>query len=99
MEYSTQEEELLEAIESGNVKSVPFDNEKIKKMAKKTRQYNQEKKQISINLKRSDLEIIKQRADTIGISYQNIIQALIYNYTTNKISINIWDLGMKSNTK
>jgi len=89
MKYSTQEEELLEAIESGNVESVPFDNEKIKKMAKKTRQYNQEKKQISINLKKSDLDIIKQRADTIGISYQNIIQALVYNYTTNKISINI----------
>ncbi len=89
MEYSKEELELLEAIENGNVKSVPFDNDEIKKIAKKTRQYNQEKKQISINLKRSDLEIIKQRADTIGISYQNIIQALIHNYTTNKITINI----------
>ena len=89
MNYSNEELELLDEIESGKMKSAPFDNEKIKQMAKETRQYNQEKKQISINLKRSDLDMIKQRADNIGISYQNIIQALIHNYTTNKISINI----------
>jgi len=27
--------------------------------------------------------------NNIGISYQNIIQALIHNYTTNKINLNI----------
>ena len=89
MDYSNEELELLNDIESGNIKSVAFDNDNIKQMAKETRQYNQEKKQISINLKRSDLDMIKQKADAIGISYQNIIQALIHNYTTNKISINI----------
>ena len=89
MNYSNEELELLHEIENGNIKSVPFDNMEIKQMAKATRQYNQEKKQISINLKKADLDVIKQRADTIGISYQNIIQALIHNYTTNKISINI----------
>ena len=89
MNYINEELELLNNIESGNIKSVPFDNDKIKQMARETRQYNQEKKQISINLKRSDLDMIKQKADAIGISYQNIIQALIHNYTTNKISINI----------
>jgi predicted DNA binding CopG/RHH family protein len=89
MEYSTEELELLDVIESGNIQSVPFDNDNIKQMAKETRKYNQEKKQISINLKRSDLDMIKQRADNIGISYQNIIQALVHNYTTNKISLNI----------
>ena len=89
MDYSAEELELLDVIESGNIKSVPFDNDKIKLMAKETRQYNQEKKQISINLKRADLDMVKQRADSIGISYQNIIQALVHNYTTNKISLNI----------
>jgi len=89
MNYSNEELELLNEIENGNMKSVPFDNMEIKQMAKATRKYNQEKKQISINLKKADLDVIKQRADTIGISYQNIIQALIHNYTTNKISINI----------
>ena len=87
MEYTTEELELLDAIESDNVERVPFDNEEIKLIAKKTIQ--NQKKQISINLKKSDLDIIKQRAKDIGISYQNIIQVLVHNYTTNKISLNI----------
>jgi predicted DNA binding CopG/RHH family protein len=87
MEYTTEELELLDAIESDNVERVPFDNEEIKSIAKKTIQ--NQKKQISINLKKSDLDIIKQRAKDIGISYQNIIQVLVHNYTTNKISLNI----------
>jgi len=89
MDYSAEELELLDAIESGNVQSELFNNDEIKLMAKETRQYNQEKKQISINLKRADLDMVKQRADKIGISYQNIIQALVHNYTINKISLNI----------
>ena len=52
MNYSTKELELLDTIENENIESVPFDNDKIKQMAKETRQYNQEKKQISINLKK-----------------------------------------------
>jgi predicted DNA binding CopG/RHH family protein len=89
MDYSAEELELLDAIEGGNIQSVPFNNNEIKLIAKETRQYNQEKKQISINLKRADLDMVKQRADNIGISYQNIIQALVHNYTTNKISLTI----------
>ena len=89
MIYENDELELLEAIENEKVESVFFDNAQIKDMAKKTLKYNQEKKQISINIKKADLDYIKQRANDIGISYQNIIQALIHNYSTQKISLNI----------
>jgi len=89
MLYSSDELEILDAIENENIQSVAFDNDSIKQMAKETRQYNQEKKQISINLKKSDLDMVKQKAVNIGISYQNIIQALVHNYATNKISLNI----------
>ena len=89
MIYNNDELELLNILENNDIQKVPFDNDKIKSMAQQTQSYNQEKKQISINLKRSDLDYIKQRANDIGISYQNIIQALIHNYTTQKISLNI----------
>ena len=89
MSYLAEELEILEAIENGNVKSESFDNNEIKQIATKTRLKMQEKKQISINLKKIDLDIIKKRADAIGISYQNIIQALVHNYATNKITLNI----------
>jgi len=89
MNYTNEEQELLDAIETGEPMRVPFDNEAIKTMADETLSYLNEKKQISINLKRSDLDFIKQRAKDIGISYQNIIQALVHNYSTNKLELKL----------
>jgi predicted DNA binding CopG/RHH family protein len=57
--------------------------------AKKTLEQLHQKKQISINMKKSDLEYIKQRANDIGISYQNIIQALVHNYATGKLKLQL----------
>ena len=53
MNYLKEELELLDIIESGNVKSVPFNNDKIKQMAKKTKQFNkkQQIKQASLKTK------------------------------------------------
>jgi len=89
MYYSNEELKILEAIENGNIEKEPFDNDEIKQIAKETKLKMYEKKQISINLKKIDLEIIKKKADAIGISYQNIIQALVHNYATNKITLEI----------
>ena len=89
MKYDSEELEILDAIESGDIEKSDFDNDKIVEMASETLKYINEKKQISINIKRSDLEYIKQRAKDIGISYQNIIQALIHNYSTNKLKLEI----------
>ena len=89
MKYSNEELELLDSIEKEEPQSVPFDNEALKVMAGDTLDYLNEKKQISINLKRSDLDFIKQRASDIGISYQSIIQSLVHNYSTNKLELKI----------
>ena len=89
MRYDNKELEILEAIENENIESIPFDNETIKQHASKTLKYLSQKKQISINMKQSDLDFLKQRASDIGISYQNIIQALVHNYTTGKLELKI----------
>lgn len=89
MKYDTDEKELLNAMEKGNVEKVPFDNEHIKKMANDSLDYLNQKKQITINMKQSDLDFVKQRAKDIGISYQNIIQALIHNYAHGKVELKI----------
>ena len=81
--------EILDAIENQNVEKVSFDNELIKSDAGDSLNYLQQKKQISINMKQADLNFIKQRANDIGISYQNIIQALVNNYTTGKVQLTI----------
>lgn len=89
MKYSSEELELLEMIENDEMKSVAFDNDAIKAMAGDTLDYLKQKKQISINIKQSDLDFIKQRANDIGISYQNIIQALVHNYATGKLKLRV----------
>ncbi len=89
MKYTDDEIEILEAIENNKVESKAFDNKIIKAEATKTVKFLKEKKQISINMKNSDLEFIKQRANDIGISYQNIIQALVHNYATGKLKLTI----------
>ena len=89
MKYTEEELELLDVIEENQPKTERFDNEAIKTMAGDTLEYLNEKKQISINLKRSDLDFIKQRAKDIGISYQSIIQSLVHNYSTNKLELKL----------
>ena len=89
MKYTDEELELLDAIEKNQPKTERFDNEAIKAMAGETLEYLNEKKQISINLKRSDLDFIKQRAKDIGISYQSIIQSLVHNYSNNKLELKL----------
>ncbi len=89
MNYTQDEIELLEAIENDNIERVPYDNEALKQEASRTLEYLNEKKQISINLKRADLDYVKQRAKDIGISYQNIIQALVHNYRTHKLELKL----------
>lgn len=89
MKYSEEELALLDAIEAQEPERVAFDNEALKAMAKETLDYLNEKKQISINLKRADLDFIKQRANDIGIPYQSIIQSLVHNYRTNKLELKL----------
>jgi len=47
------------------------------------------KQQISIKLNSLDISIIKAKAQRTGIPYQNIIGALIHNYATGKIKLEI----------
>lgn len=89
MKYDAEEKELLDALEKGDIEHVAFNNENIKKMASDTLDYMNQKKQITINMKQSDLDFVKQRAKDIGISYQNIIQALIHNYAHGKVELKI----------
>ncbi len=89
MKYDNEELELLQVIEDGGAEQIDFDNKAIKAMASDTLEYLKQKRQISINIKQSDLDFIEQRAADIGISYQNIIQALIHNYSTGKLKLQV----------
>jgi predicted DNA binding CopG/RHH family protein len=89
MQYDSEELEILEAIENNKITKESFDNDLIKQNAAATLEYINSKKQISINLKQVDLDIVKQKANDLGISYQNIIQALVHNYATSRLELRI----------
>jgi len=49
----------------------------------------QKKKAISIRLAENDLYELRKRALENSIPYQNLIQILVHQYTTNKINLHI----------
>ena len=82
----TQEEnEIIEYIETNNPQSVPDIKNEISRYTNMAKEYTAKKKAISIRLPESDIYLLKQRALATGLSYQNIIQSLIHQYTHNQI--------------
>jgi predicted DNA binding CopG/RHH family protein len=83
----TQEENnIIDYIESGKAKSIEnLENEK-QRFQKMAASYGAKKKAVNIRLPESDIYLLKQKALENGLSYQNIIQTLIHQYTHGKIN-------------
>jgi len=81
------EKEILESVENGEWKS----KDNIDKRLKELQGYlsNQKKKAISIRIPENDLYELKKRALENAIPYQNLIQILIHQYTTDKIKVTV----------
>ena len=82
---SKEETEIIDYVESGKAKSVPNLKEEMLRYKSMAKDHISKKKAISIRLPESDLYLLKQKALTAGISYQNIIQSLVHQYTHDKI--------------
>jgi predicted DNA binding CopG/RHH family protein len=50
---------------------------------------NEKKKAISIRLSENDLYELKRKSLENGVPYQNIIQILVHQYTSNKIHLDM----------
>lgn len=50
---------------------------------------NEKKKAISIRLSENDLYELKRKSLENGVPYQNIIQILVHQYTSNKIHLDV----------
>ena len=80
-----EEQETITYIESGEVKSIDNVQEEIARYTQMAKEHTNKKKAISIRLSESDLYLLKKKAMETGISYQNIIQSLIHQYTHDRI--------------
>jgi predicted DNA binding CopG/RHH family protein len=82
-----EEQEIIDYIENNQVQSIPNVKDEILKYTQIAKEHNNKKKSINIKLLESDLYLLKQNSLKTGISYQDIIQKLVHQYTTNKIKL------------
>ena len=85
IKLTPEEKEIVDYIESGEAKSVPNVKEEIARFTQMAKEQTNKKKAISIRLSESDLYLLKKKALATGLSYQNIIQSLVHQYTHDKI--------------
>lgn len=86
-----EELELLRRLDADEFVDKPLSKQEIesyKNDAKYTKSLK-EKKQTTIRFSVSDLAVIKSKSKELGIGYQNLIQALVHNYATGKIKLDI----------
>jgi predicted DNA binding CopG/RHH family protein len=81
------EKDILESVENDEWTS----KDNLPKRAEELKGYlsNQKKKAISIRISENDLYLLKKKALESGLPYQNVIQMLIHQYTTDKIKVSV----------
>ena len=86
-----EEESLLNEIESSEWSDVGVDESYLSQMSENAKYTKslQEKRQTTIRFSVTDLAIIKSKAKEMGIGYQNLIQALVHNYATGKVKLEL----------
>ena len=79
--------DILKSVESGEWESkgdITARTEELQSIIK-----HQKKKAISIRISENDLYELKKKSLESAIPYQNLIQMLVHQFTTNKISLSI----------
>lgn len=82
---TNEENEIIEYIESAASQSITNAKDEIARYTKIAKEQTSKKRALSIRLPEADIYLLKQKALSSGISYQNIIQSLIHQYTHDKI--------------
>ncbi|MEA3227570.1 MAG: hypothetical protein U9P38_00695 [Campylobacterota bacterium] len=89
--FDNEELELLKSLEADEWDDKPLTDDemtKYKESAKYTKSLT-EKRKTTIRFSVNDLAIIKAKAKDLGMGYQNLIQALVHNYASGKLKLEI----------
>ena len=91
LQLDAEEIELLEAFESGKLKSVPNVEEEIKKAREAARASIAMRKDKNLNIRLSVhvLDRIKQKAAKSGMPYQTLIGTILHKYADGQIEIKL----------
>lgn len=81
------EQEILQSVENGEWKSKNNIDGRLLELQSYIKK--QKKKAISLRVSENDIYELKKKALENSIPYQNLIQILIHQFTTNKIHLNM----------
>ncbi len=86
-----EEQDLINAIENGELKPLPKkEQNEIKKTLKDSLEFKYQKSQpISLRLRKPVLAELKDRAAAGGVNYQTILSALAEQYVNRKIKLEL----------
>lgn len=85
---TTAEQEIIDYVES-NPASVENIANEIKRYQRIAQMHITKKKAVQIKLLESDIEIIKAKSLSQGLSYQALISALVHQYAHGKIKLQV----------
>ena len=81
----TEEQELLDSLESDEWKSVPNLENEIKLHQEIARNSLRKDKRINIRLSANDLEALKTQAVELGLPYQTLASSILHQYASGRL--------------
>ena len=82
-----EEQAILDSVEAGEWQSKDQINKRVAELQAYLKQ--EKKKAVSVRLSENDLYELKRKSLENGIPYQNVIQILVHQYTSNKIHLEL----------
>jgi len=83
-----EEQELLGYFESHEPQSVPNVEDEIRRFSEYAKHSAKKNKNINLRLTQLDWQLLKRKADEMGIPYQTLATSLIHRFVTGKITLN-----------
>jgi predicted DNA binding CopG/RHH family protein len=84
-----EEQEILNAVESGEWKPVRLTKKELEKYVQAARNTLKKDQHVHIRLSRPDLEGLKRKAVREGIPYQTLISSVLHKFVTGNIKLGI----------
>lgn len=89
LQLDPYEQELNNAIESGQVREVPDMEEEKKRIVSIFRDAARKDRRVSLRLNDRDLDAIQERAAANGLPYQTLIATILHQVATGKVTVTL----------
>ncbi|HOW81293.1 MAG TPA: CopG family antitoxin [Spirochaetota bacterium] len=85
IKLDSEEAELIEAFDRGELKTVRNAKSEIKKHVEYAKATTRKDKRVNIRISQKDLETIQRKAMEEGIPYQTLISSLLHKYINGRL--------------